>query len=75
MHPSEIQIGVTYRCRSGWIRRPIKIRADGFVSYLSWQAKCRQEPPSRSVGHMDWFSNAALAVDTDPVALPNGERK
>lgn len=74
MQPSDIQVGTTYRCRSGWIRRVVKVRFDGFVTYQSWQARRRDRPPSLSSGHMDWFSSTALAVDTDAVMLPNGDR-
>lgn len=72
MHHSEIQVGVTYLCRGGWLRRPTKIRPDRFVSYLSWRPTKREAAPSKSVGHIDWFSNAAVSVDAG--AVPNGDR-
>ncbi len=62
MQPSEIQVGVTYQCQGGWIRRVTKIRANGMVQYVSWLASRDERRCHPTPGHIDWFSRTAIAT-------------
>lgn len=69
MHPSEIQVGVTYRCYGRWMRKVTKIRASGMVEYTSWVESKEERLCYPTPGHIDWFSRNAIA------AISNGNGK
>lgn len=62
MQPSEIQVGLTYQCYGGWIRRVIKIDSRGMVKYVSWLESKPDRICHPTSGHIVWFSRVAETI-------------
>jgi hypothetical protein len=68
MQPYEIQVGKTYRCYGGWVRRVTKISPDNMVKYESWLESKPDRICRPTSGHIHWFSRVATSE------VSNGDR-